>query len=167
MPHRLRRPPSAFRATTNPSLACKKRIVSPSKFMHLAHSAHRHQAMVDTLSSCGFMVAVTRRGVCFFPLSFFFFFLFFSFLEVALNARSGYTVKVAYAWYNAAYLRGWLPNSACRLRRRTTAGLRWDASWDVNNTASLAAITSWLGQPAKVKACKSDLVFPPPGKEGQ
>ena len=41
-------------------------------------------------------------------------------------------------------------------------GLRWDPSWDNNAAGALAAIEKWLAEPTVVKACKSDLVYPPP-----
>ena len=40
-------------------------------------------------------------------------------------------------------------------------GLRWDASWDADAAASLAAVKAWRAGPPEVLPCLADQVYPP------
>ena len=46
-------------------------------------------------------------------------------------------------------------------RALNAPGLRWDPSWDVSPTGSLAAIKAWRAAPAQVLPCLADQVYPP------
>ena len=43
------------------------------------------------------------------------------------------------------------------------SGLRWDDSWNADPAGAIAAVNAWAAQPAKVEACRSELVWPAPG----
>lgn len=63
------------------------------------------------------------------------------------------------AQYNQLSFRAWV-NRTSNWKDQIVTG-RWADPFKADTAASFAAIDAWLAEPPTVKACRSELVFPP------
>lgn len=84
-------------------------------------------------------------------------------LDTKLRSIIDYpTVASEVAQYGLDMFKSWINATGPSWRQEVhKSGLRWDNAFDQNYTASIAAIETWLAQPAVVKPCKHNLVYPP------